>query len=95
MFATKGMQGVLRAAISPLGVALMMAGGAAQAADPLADLPFRLTGGTPNLDVRLRYEALNLADPLAAPIIENTAQATTIRVRLGYTMAAWNGKPAE
>ncbi|MDP3293714.1 MAG: alginate export family protein [Nevskia sp.] len=95
MFASKGMQGVLRAAISPFGVALMIFGAAAQgtvlAADPLADLPFRLTGGTPNLDVRLRYEYLHLADPLAAPIKEDTAQATTIRVRLGYTTAAWNG----
>lgn len=91
MNATKGLQGVLRAAMSAISVAVICFGTTAQAADPLADLPFRLAGGTPNLDVRLRYEALNLDDPLVAPIVENTAQATTIRVRLGYTMAAWNG----
>lgn len=91
MNATKGMQGVLRAAISPMSAAMMLFGLAAQAADPLADLPFRLTGGTPNLDVRLRYEYLHMADPLAAPITEDTAQSATIRVRLGYTTAAWNG----
>ncbi|WP_084711553.1 alginate export family protein [Nevskia ramosa] len=90
MFATKGLQGVLRATISPTGAALMLLSGAAQATDSLADLPAKLAAGKTNLDVRLRYEALNLSDPLAAPITENTAQATTIRVRLGYTTAAWN-----
>lgn len=91
MNATKGMQGVLRAAMSATSVAMIVFGSAAQAADPLADLPFRLTGGTPNLDVRLRYEYLHFDDPLAAPVTQDTAQQTTIRVRLGYTTAAWNG----
>lgn len=66
-----------------------------QAADPLADLPFRLTGGTPNLDVRLRYEYLKMDSPLPAPLTRDAAHATTIRARLGYTTAAWNGLDAQ
>ena len=92
MNATNWMQGFVRAALTPTVTTMMLLGSTdAMAADPLADLPFRLTGGTPNLDVRLRYEYLHLDAPLAAPITQDTAQQVTIRVRLGYTMAAWNG----
>ncbi|WP_293367875.1 alginate export family protein [Nevskia sp.] len=87
MNATKGMQGLVRPALATM----MMFAGAAMAADPLADLPFRLTGGTPNLDVRLRYEYLHLDNPLPAPLTQDTAQQVSVRVRLGYTTAAWNG----
>jgi hypothetical protein len=92
MNATNWMQGFVRAALTP-GVTTMMMIGSAQAlaADPLADLPFRLTGGTPNLDVRFRYEYLHLDSPLPAALNENSAHANTLRVRLGYTTAAWNG----
>lgn len=57
---------------------------AAMAADPLANLPFNIAGGTPNLDARLRYESVdqeNMADD---------AEALTIRARLGYTTGKWN-----
>lgn len=92
MNATNWMQGFVRAALAPTVTMTMMLGSTqAMATDPLADLPFRLTGGTPNLDVRLRYEYLKLDSPLAAPITRDAAHATTIRVRLGYTTAAWNG----
>ncbi len=87
MNATKGMQRLVRPALATM----MMFAGAAMAADPLADLPFRLTGGTPNLDVRLRYEYLHLDNPLPAPLTQDTAQQVSVRVRLGYTTAAWNG----
>ncbi len=69
--------------------------GPARAADPLADLPYRLTGGTPNLDLRLRHEYVHVEDPLATPIVNNDANAVTVRVRLGYTTAAWNGLDAQ
>ena len=96
MNATNWMQGFVRAALTPTVTTMMIIGSAqAMAADPLADLPFRLTGGTPNLDVRLRYEYLKLDSPLAAPITKDVANATTIRVRLGYTTAAWNGLDAQ
>lgn len=92
MNATNWMQGFVRAALAPTVTTMMIFSTAdAMAADPLADLPFRLTGGTPNLDVRLRYEYLKLDSPLAAPITKDVAHATTLRVRLGYTTAAWNG----
>ena len=96
MNATNGMQGFVRAALAPAVITMVAFGVAdAMAADPLADLPFRLTGGTPNLDIRLRYEYLKLDSPLAAPISHDVANATTIRVRLGYTTAAWNGLDAQ
>lgn len=60
------------------------------AADPLSNLPFNLAGGTPNIDIRLRYEHVKMDEPLAAPITEDTADAFTIRTRLGYTTGKWN-----
>lgn len=62
----------------------------AAAVDTLGELPTRLSHGTTQLDVRLRHEYLQFDDPLAAPLTEATANATTLRVRLGYTTAAWN-----
>lgn len=62
----------------------------ASAADPLSNLPFNLAGGTPNLDVRLRYEHVKIDGPLAAPMTEDSADALTVRTRLGYTSGKWN-----
>ncbi len=62
----------------------------AVAADPLSNLPFNIAGGAPNLDLRLRYEHVKLDEPLAAPITEDSADAFTIRARLGYTTGKWN-----
>ncbi|MGH8516453.1 MAG: alginate export family protein [Panacagrimonas sp.] len=63
---------------------------AAYAADPLSNLPFNIAGGTPNFDVRLRYEHVEVDGPLAAPITEDQADAFTARARLGYTTGKWN-----
>lgn len=56
----------------------------ASAADPLSNLPFNLAGGTPNLDVRLRYENVDQDN------IKEEADALTARARLGYTTGKWN-----
>lgn len=60
----------------------------AQAADPLENLPYAVSGGTPNIDLRLRYE--NVDQELPATITED-ANAFTIRSRVGYTTGKWNG----
>lgn len=65
------------------------------AADALATLPDRLAAGTVNADLRLRHEYLHLDDPLPAAITFEEANATTLRVRLGYTTAAWNDLDAQ
>ena len=79
----------------PFGSALLLIGmaahqPAAHAADPLSNLPFNIAGGTPNLDVRVRYEHVEVDGPLAAPITEDEADAFTARARLGYTTGKWN-----
>lgn len=71
-------------------VAACMTPAGAHAADPLSNLPFNLAGGTPNLDVRLRYEHVKIDGPLAAPMTEDEADALTLRARLGYTTGKWN-----
>lgn len=84
----KGMKGSMT-----LGAALllaMMMSPAVVAADPLSNLPFNLAGGTPNLDVRLRYENVKMDEPLAAPMTRDEANAFTARARLGYTTGKWN-----
>lgn len=73
-----------------LGLGALLSAGTALAADPLSNLPFNLAGGAPNLDVRLRYEHVKLDEPLAAPITDDTAEAFTVRTRLGYTTGKWN-----
>lgn len=56
----------------------------AQAADPLENLRYALSGGTPNLDLRLRYEGVDQDNAL------KNAIAGTARTRLGYTTGKWN-----
>lgn len=58
--------------------------GAAQAADPLENLRYAISGGTPNLDLRLRYEGVKQTNGL------EEADALTVRTRLGYTTGKWN-----
>ena len=57
---------------------------AALAAEPLENLRYALSGGTPNLDLRLRYENVDQENALA------NADAYTVRGRLGYTTGKWN-----
>ncbi len=61
---------------------------AAAAADPLENLPYALSGGTPNLDMRLRYENVDQTNPSTKT---EDARALTLRSRLGYTTGKWNG----
>jgi len=56
----------------------------AASADSLDLLRTAASGGTPNLDARLRYEAVEQDNAL------EEAQACTLRMRLGYTTEAWN-----
>lgn len=65
--------------------ALVLGGGVAAAADPLENLRYALSGGTPNLDLRLRYESVDQESPTLA-----NANALTVRTRLGYTTGKWN-----
>lgn len=89
MNASIRLQGFLRAAFTA--TLLTLGASPPGIADPLAELPRRLSQGQPNLDVRLRHEYLHLAAPLPVPVTNSRAQATTLRIRLGYTTAAWNG----
>lgn len=63
---------------------------AVSAADSLETLRYAFSGGTPNLDIRLRYEDVDqgLGVPAGAALEE--ADATTLRTRLGYTTGKWN-----
>jgi hypothetical protein len=63
---------------------LLSCAGAAAAADPLENLRYAFSGGTPNLDFRLRYENVGQNNTLQA------ADAFTARLRLGYTTGKWN-----
>lgn len=58
-------------------------------ADSLDALPYALSGGTPNLDLRLRYETVN-QDNLA-----ETGDGLFARARLGYTTGKWNNLDAQ
>lgn len=73
-------------AIANLGVPMIAT------ADPLENLQYAVSGGTPNLDMRLRYE--NVEQDLPATITED-AKALTIRSRLGYTTGKWSGLDAQ
>ena len=53
-------------------------------ADPLENLRYAISGGTPNLDARLRYENVGQDNAL------KDANAYTLRTRLGYTTGKWN-----
>jgi hypothetical protein len=68
-----------------IGALLLGGAGISTAAEPLDMLRYALSGGTPNLDLRLRYEDVEQDNAL-----EN-ADALTLRTRLGYTTAKWNG----
>lgn len=51
-----------------------------------------LKGGKPNMDVRLRYEAVDNADTGVSA--KDEATALTVRVRGGYTTGEWNALSA-
>jgi hypothetical protein len=72
-----------RAAAALLMTALV---GTATAADGPDMLPFAIMGGTPTLDLRMRAESV---ESDAAALTED-AEATTLRLRLGYTTGKWN-----
>ncbi len=65
-------------------LALLIASGNAAAADPFENLRYAFSGGTPNLDVRARYENVSQDNALV------DANAFTVRTRLGYTTGKWN-----
>lgn len=54
-------------------------------ADTLSALPDAVAHGTPDLNVRLRYESVNQHD------FPDNANALTARARLGFTTRKWNG----
>lgn len=62
----------------------MAAWSTSAAADDLDVLRYAFSGGTPNLDARFRYEQVDQANALT------TADAVTLRLRLGYTTGKWN-----
>lgn len=66
-------------------VPMLLAAGAAAAEGPDL-LPFAIMGGTPTLDLRMRTESVESE----APALTDDAEATTLRVRLGYTTGKWN-----
>lgn len=74
-----------------VGVLAMSVPLAASAADSLETLRYAFSGGTPNLDLRLRYESVEqgLGVPAGAQLEE--ADGITLRTRLGYTTGKWNG----
>ncbi|GAC1625380.1 MAG: hypothetical protein NVS9B10_12270 [Nevskia sp.] len=53
-------------------------------ADPLETLPYAFSGGTPSVDLRLRYENVDQKNAL------HNAYATTFRARIGYDTGKWN-----
>ncbi|MEK6806186.1 MAG: hypothetical protein AABY95_06010 [Pseudomonadota bacterium] len=55
-------------------------------AEGLDVLRYAISGGTPNLDARLRYEQVDQGPPSLLA----TADAVTFRLRLGYTTGKWN-----
>lgn len=64
-------------------VAIMLASGTAMA-DSIDVMRYALSGGTPNLDVRGRWEHVSQDNALDA------ADAYTVRARLGYNTGKWN-----
>ncbi len=53
--------------------------------DPISSLPSAVTGGTPNLNVRVRYETVNQHN------MADNANGVIARARLGFTTKEWNG----
>jgi hypothetical protein len=73
------------------GIFAMGAAMAASAADPFDNLKYAFSGGTPNIDVRLRYEDVDQGTKLPLPPAPlEDATAFTVRTRLGYTTGKWN-----
>ena len=54
-------------------------------ADPVEGLAASIAGGKPNLEVRVRSETVEQDS------LDERAEALTVRARLGYTTAKWNG----
>lgn len=79
-------------ALLALSFGLLSLAPVAQAAEPLENLPYAISGGVPNLDLRLRYE--NVDQELGAGITDQ-ASAFTLRSRLGYSTGKWNGVDAQ
>lgn len=61
-----------------------------EAADSLETLRYAFSGGTPNLDVRLRYESAEQGEGVPTGLALEEADAVTLRTRLGYTTGKWN-----
>jgi len=53
--------------------------------DPISSLPDAVIGGTPNLNVRVRYETVNQHN------LPDNANGVIARARLGFTTKQWNG----
>jgi len=53
-------------------------------ADSLGALPYALSGGSPNVEARERYEFVDRDQ------MSNNANALTLRLRVGYTTGKWN-----
>lgn len=66
-----------------VGIVLSLLGTLSQASEP--GLGPALAAGSVNLDTRLRYENVDRGNPA-----NDTADALTARVRLGYTTGSWN-----
>lgn len=73
---------------TPIGLTLALAAGTTAVAVPVAAVAENfgeaLTGGSPLLDMRLRYEAVDDS-------VNADARALTLRTRLGYRTGNWNG----
>lgn len=72
---------------SVVGSAMVLGAPVLHAADGLDMLPFALSGSTPALDMRARYEFVDQNDPTN----KKKAHARTLRTRLGATTGKWNG----
>jgi hypothetical protein len=57
--------------------------------DSIETLPSAVSGGTPNIDIRTRYEHVDQQN------FDSDANAETIRARLGYTTGKWNDFDAQ
>ncbi|MDB5972681.1 MAG: hypothetical protein JWQ90_5131 [Hydrocarboniphaga sp.] len=64
--------------------AAILAASTGACADGLDTLQYAASGGTPNIDARLRYEQVDQDN------LSDDANALTARVRLGYTTGKWN-----
>lgn len=83
-----------REAKSLVGFALLTLAPAVHA-DGLDMLPYAVSGGTPNIDLRVRYEDVELSPAYPATLTEDSADALTARLRLGFTTGKWNNIDAQ